>query len=120
MLLTVMPPSRAPGAVPTAPVGRHVATRLLELGHKVRVLAPQSEAEGWPNNVEIVAGLVTDPSATPQPFQDIDAVCVAGLVGMVPPNLRDLANLIVKGGVRRVVILASHGSDFETEYSPET
>jgi uncharacterized protein YbjT (DUF2867 family) len=120
VLLTVLPPSRAPGHVPTGPVGRHLARRLLSEGIRVRVLAPAAEHTGWPDGVELIDGAVTQPAASPSAFRDLDCLCLAGLVAMVPEGLRDLANLALAGGLRRVVVLASHGSDFEDEYSPET
>ena len=119
-LVTVLPPSRAPGAVPTGPVGRHLARLLLSGGARVRVLAPPAEHAGWPAGVELIDGTVTSPAASPAAFRAVDCLCLAGLVSMVPEKLRDLANLALAGGLKRAVVLASHGSDFEDEYSPET
>lgn len=109
-----------PGAVPTAPVGRPLARRLLSEGVHVRVLAPASEHTGWPDGVELIDGSVTRPADSPAAFRDLDLLYLAGLVAMVPEELRRLTNLALAGGVKRAVVLASHGSDFETEYSPET
>jgi uncharacterized protein YbjT (DUF2867 family) len=120
VLVTVLPPDRAPGAVPTGPVGRCLARRLLAGGARVRVLAPAAERDGWPPDVELVEGTVTDPAASAAAFAGVDGLCLAGLVGMVPERLRELTNLALAGGVRRAVVLASHGSEFESEYSPET
>lgn len=118
--MTVLPPSRAPGAVPTTPVGRYLARRLLAEGAHVRVLAPTSEHTGWPDDVELIDGSVTRPTDSPAAFRGLDLLFLAGLVAMVPEELRRLTNLALAGGVKRAVVLASHGSDFETEYSPET
>lgn len=119
-LITALPPSRLPGAVPTAPVGRLVARSLLDAGHLVRALVPAAETEGWPSEVEVIEGSVTDPDATAEAFDDVDRVLLAGLVAFVPERLRELTNLLVSGPLKRVVVLSSHGSDFETAHSPET
>lgn len=99
---------------------RHLARFLLAEGARVRVLAPASELAGWPAGVELVEGSVTDPAASPAAFQGLDCLMLAGLAGVVPEKLRELTNLALAGGVRRAVVLASHGSDFEDEYSDET
>lgn len=117
-LITASAPSRQPGAVPTAPVGRLLAQALA--GTPVRVLVPRSEAEGWPSGTDVVVGDVTDPDATPDAFADVDRVFLAGLAGIVPRRLRELTNRLVAGSVAKVVVLASHGSDFESEHSAET
>ena len=60
-LLTVVPERNIPGAVPTAPVARRLAIRLIEAGDRVRVLVPVSEVHGWPKAVEVVVGDITQP-----------------------------------------------------------
>jgi len=120
ILITALPPSKAPGAVPTGPVGRCLANRFLSSGKRVRVLAPESEATGWPEGVEILTATITNPAATPNAFQGVEQVFLAGLVSMVPETLREFTNLAIKGEVKRIAILSSHGSDFESEYSPAT
>jgi uncharacterized protein YbjT (DUF2867 family) len=120
ILLTAMPPSRLPGAIPTAPVARQLAAQLLAGGSDVRVLSPSSQLHGWPEGVELVEGAVTDPAASAGAFEGIEAVALSGLVSIVPERLRELTNLAIAGGARRISVLSSHGSDFETEYSPET
>lgn len=119
-LITAMPPSRLPGAVPTAPVGRLLAHALVAAGLPVRVLVPAEEAHDWPATAEIVEGGVTDPDATPAAFADVDRVFLAGLVSIVPERMRQLTNLLVPGPLARVVVLSSHGADFETTYSAQT
>lgn len=119
-LVTAEPASRLPGAVPSAPVGRSLARTLLERGEHVRALVPAAEAAGWPDGVEVVVGSVVEPSAVGGVFAGVSRVFLAGLVSTVPAKLRELTNQLLAGGVRRVVTLSSHGSDFETEYSEET
>lgn len=120
VLITAAPPSRLPGAVPTAPVGRLLAQLLLDAGQRVRALVPASERQGWATGVDVIEGCVTDPEATPAAFDDIERVFLAGLVSIVPERLRQLTNLLVTGPLSQVVVLSSHGSDFETAYSAET
>lgn len=119
-LVTALPASRLPGAVPTAPVGRALARVLREQGEHVRALVPRTEADGWPDGVEVLLGSVEEPTAVPHAFEDVSQVFLAGLVSKVPTTLRELTNRLLAGGARRVVVLSSHGSDFETEYSDES
>lgn len=120
VLITALPPSRLPGAVPTAPVGRSLAHQLVRDRVHVRVLVPAEEASGWPADAEIVEGSVTDPCAAEAAFVGVDRAFVAGLVSFEFARMRELTNLLLSGPVSRVVVLSSHGSDFETSYSPET
>jgi hypothetical protein len=53
-LLTVVPERNIAGAVPTAPIARRLAIRLLGSGDRVRVLVPALEAHDWPEAVEVV------------------------------------------------------------------
>ena len=115
-----MPPSPAPGAVPTGPVARHLAGHLRDRGATVRILDPESAAQAWPDGTTIFRGAVTDPRGAPDAFDGITHAFVAGLAGLVTETLRELSNLLLGGGARRVAVLASHGSDFEDEYSTET
>lgn len=120
LLLTAMPVSRRPGAVPTVPVVRSLAGQLRERGERVRVLVPASEAAGWPDGVVPYVGLVTDPAAFAAAASGVERVFLAGLVGESLASLRALTNALVTNDVRRVVLLGSHGSDFEEEVSEET
>lgn len=106
--------------MPTAPVGRLLAHLLVEDGVRVRVLVPDSEAAGWPSGVDMVQGSVLEPAAAESAFADVDRVFLAGLVSFAYERMRELTNLLLDGPLARVVVLSSHGSDFETAYSPET
>lgn len=120
VLLTAMPPSRQPGAVPTIPIVRTLARRLLQYGEPVRVLIPESEADSWPTDVELHIGAVTDATAFGRAAAGVEHIFLAGLVGEPLGSLRSLANGLISGGAQRVVVLGSHGSDFDDEISPET
>lgn len=120
ILMTCAPPNGLPGAVPSVPVARHLAADLARGGRAVRVLVPPGEIGGWPDEVEVVEGSVAEPEATPSAFAGLDGLLLAGLTAAVPTRLRALVNLILAGGVRRVVVLASHARDVETELSEET
>ena len=101
-------------------MARHLAADLARSGAAVRVLVPAGEAGGWPDGVEVVGGSVADPEATPSAFAGVDGLFLGGLAAMVPTGLRALVNLVLAGGVRRVVVLGSHARDVETEFSEET
>lgn len=120
ILVTGVPPSGLPGAVPSVPVARHLAAGQARSGRAVRALVPAGEIGGWPDGVEVIEGSVADPEATPSVFAGVDGLLVAGLAATVPARLLALVNLIVAGGVRRVAVLGSHARDVETDFSPET
>lgn len=120
ILLTAMPPTRNPGAVPTAPMVRLLSEQLTRSGEQVRVLVPASNADGWPDGVAVQIGEVTDPAAVSDAVAGTQRVFLAGLVGESLAPLRELTNALITGGVARVVVLGSHGSDFEAEISAET
>lgn len=102
------------------PVGRLLARMLVDAGLRVRVLVPGSEAAGWPAGVDVVAGSVLEPAAAEAAFAGVDRVFLAGLVGFAYDRMRELTNLLLDGRLARVVVLSSHGCDFETAYSPES
>ncbi len=52
-----------------------------------RVLAPASAARHWPDGVEVVAGTVADPDASPAAFSGLESVCLAGLAVHRDPRL---------------------------------
>ncbi len=120
ILLTAMSVSRQPGAVPTVPVAQPLASHLLNHGKRVRVLAPASDAAGWPVGVELYVGSVTDPEACAAAVSGVERVFLAGLIGESLTQLRVLANAIFTDEICRVVMLGSHGSEFEDEISDET
>ncbi|CAM02558.1 hypothetical protein SACE_3283 [Saccharopolyspora erythraea NRRL 2338] len=101
-------------------VVRSLAGCLHDRGEQVRVLIPPSEADGWPENVVLHVGTVTDPAAFAAAASGSERVFLAGLVGEFLQPLRALTNALVANGISRVVRLGPHGSDFEDEISEET
>jgi nucleoside-diphosphate-sugar epimerase len=120
LLVTAEPSSRLPGAVPTAPIGRHLAAAWADDGGTVVVAAPPAEHEGWPAGSTVVAASVAAGHVGAVPFETANAVFLAGLAGTVPAGLRVITNGLLRASAPRVVVLASHGSQFETEDSAET
>jgi uncharacterized protein YbjT (DUF2867 family) len=122
-LITVVPPRRLPGAVPTGPVGRRLARQLLAAGETVRVLAPGPEARGWPDGVELIEGSVLDPAASPQAFSGLDRMFLAGATpetrDQTPRPVYEVLRRAADGGVRQATVLSSHGPVFEIRQPPE-
>ncbi|MGW4894720.1 NAD(P)H-binding protein [Kitasatospora sp. NPDC004240] len=116
-LLTAVAPCKREGSSPTALVGRRLARQLLALGHRVRVLAEPGQCEGWPTGAEVVTGSVTRPRENARAFDDVDALLLAGAH---PDTVPDALALARDAGVRKVVLLSSHGSEYEAAYPPES
>lgn len=116
-LLTVVAPSKDEGCSPTGLVGRRMAQRLLAAGEPVRVLAEPDECGGWPDEVGVVAGSIGQPLTSAEVFADVDAVFLAGAhPSTVEASLASAAD----AGVRRIVLLSSHGPEYEQWNPPET
>lgn len=116
-LLTVVGHRDVPGHVPTAgPVGRRLAARLVAAGEATRVLAPPAEADGWPDGVEVVVGDVARPAESPAAFTGVRRLFLAGAV---PETAYELVSSAREGGAERIVVLSSHGPEFEVRYEPE-
>ncbi|CAL9573203.1 hypothetical protein SUDANB95_04838 [Actinosynnema sp. ALI-1.44] len=116
-LITVVEERDYPGHIPTGPVGRLLAARLLAAGQPVRALAPPPQAQGWPSGVEVVVGDVATPEETPAAFTGIDRMFLAGAV---PETVRQAVTLARRGGVERIAVLSSHGPEVEIEFGPES
>ncbi|MGW0518678.1 NAD(P)H-binding protein [Crossiella sp. NPDC003009] len=116
-LITVVEERDYPGHIPTGPVGRPLAARLLAAGEPTRVLAPPSETAGWPPGAEIVVGDVARPGEVPAAFAGIKRMFLAGAV---PETVRQAVTLARQGGVQRIAVLSSHGPDVEIEFEPES
>lgn len=116
-LVTVVAPSRREGSSPTGLVGRRLARLLRASGGGVRVLAEPGQGGDWPAGVEVVTGSVTRPEECAGVLDGVDAVFLAGAH---PASVRDVLASARDAGVRKVVLLSSHGSEYEAAYPPET
>ncbi|MFG2296865.1 SDR family oxidoreductase [Streptomyces sp. NPDC048603] len=116
-LLTVVSPRKDEGNSPTGIIGRHLARQLLALGRQVRVLAEPDQCDGWPGTVEVVEGSVTRPLERARAFDGVEAVFLAGAH---PLTVRDALGLARNAGARKIVLLSSHGPEYEEAHPPET
>jgi uncharacterized protein YbjT (DUF2867 family) len=116
-LLTVVNARKDAGSSPTEIVGRSLTRQLLDAGDRVRVLAEPGQTDGWPDGVEVVEGSITRPLERAEIFNGVDGVFLAGAV---PATVRDALELAQGAGVRRIVVLSSHGPEYEEDYPPET
>lgn len=114
-LVTVAPLLDYPGAVPTEPVGRALVTELLKRKVAVRVLAEPSTGD-WPSEVNLVPGCITRWEETPDVFDGVNAVFLAGAD---PATVHGALDLARSRGVAKVVDLSSHGPDIEIALPPE-
>lgn len=114
-LVTVAPLLDYPGAVPTEPIGRALVTELLQRNIPTRVLAEPSTGD-WPPEVELVAGCITRWEETPDVF---DGVSTVFLAGADPATVHGALDLARSRGVAKVVNLSSHGPDVEIALPPE-
>ncbi|GIJ51396.1 nucleotide-diphosphate-sugar epimerase [Virgisporangium aliadipatigenens] len=116
-LITVVAPSKGEGSSPTGLVGRRLAQQLLAVGDPVRAFAEPEECSGWPDDVHLVTGSVSKPLAFGGIFAGVDAMFLAGAH---PATVEATLALARDAGVRRVVLLSSHGPEYEQWNPPET
>ncbi len=117
VLLTAVSPRKDEGNSPTGLVGRSLARQLHALGRRVRVLAEPDQCGGWPGAVDVVEGSVTRPLESAAAFDGVEAVFLAGAL---PATVQDALTLARDGGARKVVLLSSHGPEYEEANPPET
>ncbi len=116
-LLTAVPPSKREGSSPTGLVGRHLAGQLLDCGVSVRVLAETGQLEGWPPGAEIVRGSISSPQDAAAAFAGVARVFLAGAE---PGSAKEVVEAAAAAGVERIVVLSSHGPEYEVKFPPET
>lgn len=116
-LLTAVAPRKREGSSPTGVVGRHLARQLLDKGASVRVLAEREQVEGWPLGTQVVCGSIANREEAAAALVGIDRVFLAGAE---PGSVVDVIESAATAGVSRVVVLSSHGSEYEGAYPPET
>ncbi|WP_018348573.1 SDR family oxidoreductase [Longispora albida] len=116
-LITAVHARKDAGNSPTGLVGRSLARQLLGAGARVRVLAEPGQAAGWPHGAEVVEGSVTRPHGQPRIFDGAEGVFLAGAV---PGTVADALGMARGAGVERVVVLSSHGPEYEENFPPET
>ncbi|NUS74470.1 MAG: NAD(P)H-binding protein [Corynebacteriales bacterium] len=116
-LLTVVSPRKEEGNSPTGIVGRCLARQLLSQGHKVRVLAEPSQCDGWPDAVSVIEGSITQPVKYAHAFDNVNAMFLAGAI---PSTVDDVLARAREAGVEKIVLLSSHGPEYEEDNPPET
>ncbi|MDC7810560.1 NmrA family transcriptional regulator [Sphingomonas koreensis] len=116
-LLTAIAPRKREGSSPTGIVGRHLARQLLDKGASVRILAEQEQLEGWPQETQVICGSIANRGDAATALVGVDRVFLAGAD---PASVRDVIGSAVTEGVDRIVVLSSHGSEYESAYPPES
>ncbi|MEG3627226.1 SDR family oxidoreductase [Streptomyces poriticola] len=116
-LLTAVSPRRDEGTSPTGIIGRKLARQLLAMGRQVRVMAETDQCGGWPDTVEVVEGSITRPLECARAFDGAEAVFLAGAHAS---TVQDALALMRDASARRVVLLSSHGPEYEEANPPET
>ncbi|MFJ6050664.1 SDR family oxidoreductase [Streptomyces sp. NPDC092307] len=117
VLLTVVGPRKDEGNSPTGIVGRCLARQLLAMGRRVRVMAEPDRSGGLPDGVEVVEGSITRPLECAHAFDGVGAVFLAGAH---PSTVRDALALARRAGAGKIVLLSSHGPEYEAANPPET
>ncbi|MFJ3928209.1 NAD(P)H-binding protein [Streptomyces sp. NPDC090022] len=116
-LLTAVSPRKEEGNSPTGIVGRCLARHLLAMGLRVRVIAEADQLDDWPDTTEVVEGSITRPLECARAFDGAGRLFLAGAH---PSTVEDALTLAREGGATRVVVLSSHGPEYEAAYPPET
>ncbi|MCX2733587.1 NAD(P)H-binding protein [Saccharopolyspora sp. NFXS83] len=87
----------------TGSIGRGVVRRLLAAGEQVRAVTRRPETARLPAEADVVAGDLADPGAFREALRGVRAVYLFP----VPETAREFADLAVRSGVRRIVVLSS-------------
>jgi len=102
----------------TGTIGRHLVHQLTEAGHRVRALTRNPAAADLPDDVEVVAGYLTEPNRLTDAFDGVSAahlITFGGDNGEPLTTGAELVELATRCGVRRVTVL---GGWEETSVEP--
>jgi nucleoside-diphosphate-sugar epimerase len=116
-LLTVVAASKREGSSPTGVVGRSLARQLLAAGDRVRVLAEMDQCQDWPASVEVIEGSVVSPTSHAGIWAGVETVFLAGAH---PATVAEVLRIAREAQVWRIVVLSSHGPEYEEAYPPES
>jgi uncharacterized protein YbjT (DUF2867 family) len=116
-LLTVVAASKREGSSPTGAVGRSLARQLVAAGDRVRVLAEPCQCQDWPASVEVTEGSVASPTSQDSVWSEAETLFLAGAH---PATVAELLRIAREARVQRIVLLSSHGPEYEEAYPPET
>ncbi|HEX8487919.1 MAG TPA: NAD(P)H-binding protein [Propionibacteriaceae bacterium] len=116
-LLTVVAPRRREGSSPTGIVGRSLARQLIAAGDRVRVLAEPEMCHDWPSSVEVVRGSVASPAGSAPAWLGVETLFLAGAD---PETVPEVLAFAVASQLQRIVLLSSHGPEYEEAYPPDT
>ncbi|HZG17051.1 MAG TPA: NmrA family NAD(P)-binding protein [Candidatus Bathyarchaeia archaeon] len=91
----------------TGTVGRHVVDQLIQMGQKVRALTRNPLQANLPNDVEVVAGDLSDPSTLVSALVGISGIHLITTGAEYTPLQTgpEIVELAEKAGVRRITIL---------------
>lgn len=116
-LLTVGGGRRREGSSPTGIVVRALARQLLAAGGRVRVLAEPAQAHAWPAECEVVEGSIASPADCESASSGVSTLFLADADPATVPQVLQAGNI---PRVRRLVLLSSHGPEYEQMYPTET
>ena len=114
---SVVAASKREGSSPTGSIGRSLAQQLVAAGDRVRVLAEPDQCQGWPASVEVVEGSVVSPTSQTGVWSGVETLFLAGAQ---PATVAKLLRIARVARVQRIVLLSSHGPEYEEAYPPET
>lgn len=116
-LLSAVAPRKREGSSPTGLVARHLARQLLDCGVAVRVLTEPSQSEGWASGTEVVCGSIANLREAAPALAGVSRIFLAGAE---PGTINQVLDAACAAGVDRIVVLSSHGPEYEQAFPPET
>lgn len=116
-VLTVVPPSRREGSSPTGLVARSLARQLAEDGARVVVVTESAPSGGCPDGARLVPGSLARPQEWAPVLAGAEGLFLAGAGPTTAPAILAAARA---SGLVRVVLLSSHGSEYEVHHPADT